>query len=60
MKQMNYLKIDYGDLKFVVNSTGLETNFSELKDPAAVLDSIKKREISKKKHDKNKKNLVDI
>ena len=37
--------IDYGDLKFTVNSTGLETNFSELKDPVAFLDSIKKREI---------------
>ena len=26
----------------MVNSTGLETNFSELKDPAAFLDDIKK------------------
>ena len=32
---------DYGDLKFIVNSSGLETDFSELKDPAAFLDSIK-------------------
>ena len=39
-------KIDYGNLKFIVNSTGLETDFSELKDPVAFLDSIKKREIS--------------
>ena len=38
-------KIDYGHLKFIVNSTGLETDFSELKDPAAFLDSIKKPEI---------------
>ena len=38
-------KIDYGDLKFIVNSTGLENDFSELKDPVAFLDSIKKREI---------------
>ena len=38
-------KIDYGNLKFIVNSTGLETDFSELKDPVAFLDSIKKREI---------------
>ena len=37
-------KIDYGDLKLIVNSTGLETDFSELKDP--FLDSIIKREIS--------------
>ena len=35
-------KIDYGNLKFIVNSTGLETDFSELKDPVAFLDSIKK------------------
>ena len=26
-------KIDYGNLKFIVNSTRLETNFFELKDP---------------------------
>ena len=38
-------KIDYGNLKFIVNSTGLQTDFSELKDPVAFLDSIKKREI---------------
>ena len=28
-------KIDYGDLQFVVNSTGLETDFIQLKDPVA-------------------------
>ena len=44
---MNYLKkIDYGNLKFVINSSNLETDFSELKDPVACLGSIKKREIS--------------
>ena len=37
---------DYSDLKFIVNSSGLETDFSELKDPVAFLDSVKKREIS--------------
>ena len=37
--------IDYGDLKFIVNNSGLETDFSELKDPVAFLESIKKREI---------------
>ena len=37
--------INYGDLKFIVNSSGLETDFSELKDPVAFLDSIKKREL---------------
>ena len=31
-------KIDYGDLKFIVNSNGLETDFSELKDPVTFLD----------------------
>ena len=34
-------KIDYGDFKLIVNSSGLETNSSELKDPVAFLDSIK-------------------
>ena len=44
---MTYLKkIDYCDLKFNDNSSGLETDFSELKDPVAFLDSIKKHEIS--------------
>ena len=38
--------IYYGDFKFIVNSSGIETNFSELKDPVAFLDSIKKCEIS--------------
>ena len=29
---MNYLKkIDYGDLKLIVSSSGLETNYGELK-----------------------------
>ena len=32
-------------MKFIVNSSGPETNFNELKDPAAFLDSNKKREI---------------
>ena len=42
---MNYLKkIGYGNLKFIVNSIDLGTNFSELKDSVAFLDSIKKRE----------------
>ena len=40
-------KIDYNNFKFLVNSTGLEADFSELKDPVAFLDSIKKREKSK-------------
>ena len=39
-------KNDYGDLKLVVNNSGLETIFSELKDPVAFLESIKKRETS--------------
>ena len=38
--------IDYGDLKFIVGSCGTETDFRELKDPVAFLDSIRKREIS--------------
>ena len=40
---MNYpKKIDYDDLKFIVNSSDLETCFSELEDPVAFRDSIKK------------------
>ena len=31
---------DYGDLKFIISSSGTETDFSELKDPVAFLDSI--------------------
>ena len=38
--------IDYGDLKFIIGSCGTESNFRELKDPVAFLDSIRKREIS--------------
>ena len=38
-------KINYGDLKFIVNRSDLENYFSELRDPAIFLDSIKRREI---------------
>ena len=38
-------KKGYDQLKFIANTTGLEIDFSELKDPAAFLDSITKREI---------------
>ena len=42
IKQENYLgKINYNNLKFIVYSSGLETDFSELKDPVAFLDEIK-------------------
>ena len=44
--ELSKKKTDYGDLKFIVNRSVLETNFSELNDPTALLDSIKKREIS--------------
>ena len=33
-------------MTFIVNSSGLEINFIELKDPVAFLDGIKNREIS--------------
>ena len=36
----------YGDLKFIVNSSVIETDFSELEDPVAFLDSVRKRKIS--------------
>ena len=38
-------KINYGDLKFIVNRSDLGNYFSELRDPAIFLDSIKRREI---------------
>ena len=49
-------------MKFIVNSSGLETNFIELKDPLAFLDSIKKREmlIEEARHKQLLKNLIDI
>ena len=31
-----FKKNDYGDLKFIVDSSGLEIDFSELKDPPAI------------------------
>ena len=38
-------KIDYDDLTFIVNSSGLRTDFSKLKDPIASVDSFKNLEI---------------
>ena len=38
--------IDYGDFKLIISSGGKETNFSELQDPVAFPDSIRKREVS--------------
>ena len=43
---------DYGDLRFIVHSSGLETDFSELKNPVAFVDSIKKVKYQLKKHNK--------
>ena len=34
-------KFDYNDLNFLVNSTGDETEFSELEDPYTFLNNIK-------------------
>ena len=51
---------DYDDLKFIVNSSGLENGFSELKDSVAFLDSIKNGEISLEETRHKQKNLVDI
>ena len=33
-------------MKFIISSSGTGTDFSELKDPVAFLDNIRKREIS--------------
>ena len=38
--------VDYGDFKLIISSSGKETNFSELQDPVAFPDSIRKREVS--------------
>ena len=47
IKQMNHLKKnDYTDLKYPVSSIDQETDFSELKDPVAFLDNIRKGKIS--------------
>ena len=59
IKQMNYLKNDYGHLKSTFNSTGLETGFSELKDLVALLDIIKNMKYQQKKPNINKKNLIN-
>ena len=52
-KYLSLLKIDkstkttdYGDLKFIITISGTETDFSELLDPVAFLDRIRRREIS--------------
>ena len=52
-KYLSLLKIDkstktihYGDLKFIITVSGTETDFSELIDPVAFLDRIRRREIS--------------
>ena len=39
-------KIDNNDLNFIVNSTGDETDFSEVEDPITLLDNIKSDEIT--------------
>ena len=41
--------IDYGDLKFIISSSGTETHFSKLKDPVAFPDSIRKLKCQLKK-----------
>ena len=38
--------VDYGDFKLIISSSGKETNFSELQNPVAFPDSIRKREVS--------------
>ena len=42
-------KIDYNDLKYVVESSGNEYRFYKLKDPITFLDDIEKGQIKKKK-----------
>ena len=39
-------KIDYDNLKYVVESSGAEYNFNKVKDPITFLDDIKKGKIS--------------
>ena len=53
-------KIDYGNLKFIVNISGIETNISELEDPVAFVNSTKNVKYRLIKHNKNRKNLIVI
>ena len=41
-----FKKVDYSDVKFIVNNSGLKIDFSKLKDPVAFVDSSKNSEIS--------------
>ena len=41
-----FKKVDYSDVKFIVNNSGLKIDFSKLKDPVAFVDSSKNLEIS--------------
>ena len=47
------------NLKLIANSSGLETNFIELKYPVAFLSCIKNVKYRWKKHDISKENLID-
>lgn len=47
-------------MNLFVNNSGLESDFSGLKDPLAIPDSIKNVEYWYKKREINKKNLKDI
>ena len=40
-----FKKVDYSDVKFIVNNSGLKIDFSKLKDPVAFVDSSKNLEI---------------
>ena len=51
---------EYGDLKFIISSSGIETDFSKLKYPVLYLIVLEKMKYQLKKHNINKKNLIDI
>ena len=51
-------KIDYDDLKYVVESRGDEYRFNTIKDPIIFLDDIKKGKISVKEANDQQQNLL--
>ena len=52
-------KIDYDNLKYVVESSGDEYDFNILKDPITFLDDIKKGRISLKEAKEKQKNYYN-
>ena len=52
-------KIDYDNLKYVIESSGDEYSFNKIKDPITLLDDIKKGKISLEETKKKQKNYYN-